>query len=42
MTYAPDEATHQGAADRGAEESHGRIPTWVWVTLGALAIALVA
>jgi hypothetical protein len=42
MTDVPDEATHQGVADSGAEESHGRIPTWVWVILGTLAIALVA
>ena len=42
---APESApvqTAEDAVDPGAEESTRRMPTWVWITLSALGVALVA
>lgn len=43
MSEAPAPAqTAEDAVDPAAEESTGRMPTWVWVALSALGVALVA
>lgn len=39
---AVDPGVDESTVDQAAEESTGRMPTWVWVALSALGVALVA